>query len=119
MYCNSSLRQAANYFKNGDYQQALKCYQQAAKLVGVANVQANILLCEKRLNTTITVGSQTPIASPSPSMKLEALQKENQQLKRQIKEKQRNIDERFRELAILTQMCEEKDKQLETLSERN
>ena len=41
---------AAKYFREGNYQEALSLYQQAAKLYDTRFFRANIAVCQQRIN---------------------------------------------------------------------
>jgi len=46
----SIVANAAKYFREGHYQEALNLYQQAAKLYDSRFFSANIALCQQRIN---------------------------------------------------------------------
>ncbi|MGJ7461882.1 hypothetical protein ACR80S_12345 [Halomonas sp. MA07-2] len=98
-------RRAAEAFNRGDYEDAYNLYLQAARLYGEALFRANIVLCEKRIGVTQEVETLTH----GEGGKVSALQAEIRQLKRQLKEKDASIKQRFDELALLTKMLEEKN----------
>ena len=98
---------AKEYYKKGEYEKALNYYELLGHIIGYENVTYNVHMCKRALN------EGKPLKLPSINSALEnellSLKKENNELKVIIKEQKINISERFRELAILTQMLEEKN----------
>ena len=102
------VKRAHNAFNQGDYQNAKQLYQLAAEQYGETLFSFNIVLCEKYLQEV--EGQQPPtIGKMLESIEVKKLQEQVAVLKRQLREKDSNINERFEELAILTRMLEEKD----------
>ncbi|EKO3621462.1 hypothetical protein [Vibrio metschnikovii] len=99
----SYIKEAVTCFKNKDYKNAMKFYEQAAKEYGAHLFEASILLCKKRLN-----GHSYSSSSILKTIDIKQLEEQLVNLKRQVKEKDKNIEERFEEIAILTRMLEEK-----------
>lgn len=60
---------AAKYFREGNYQEALSLYQQAAKYYDARFFSANIALCQWRINGTRPAESIVP-GSPAESRRL-------------------------------------------------
>lgn len=102
------VTQAATYFKQGDYQNAKKYYTLAAKQYGQALFNVNLMLCEKHLNGSGN-SAISSFKAQLESIEVKKLSDEISFLKRQLNEKDANINERFEELAILTRMLEERD----------
>lgn len=95
-------KQAAAAFKRDDYETSLILYKKAAKHFGENLFYANIELCKKRMKE-----GKPRIFSSEPAFNgYGVLKQENKTLKREVAEKDISISERFKELAILTQMLE-------------
>ena len=101
------VRQAVAFFKQGDYVNAKKFYGLAAKEYGEDLFTANLLLCDRYLNTDKE--AKTTFSDKVEDLQVKKLNQEIIQLKQTIAEKDANINERFEELAILTRMLEERD----------
>lgn len=108
---NLIVRRANDAFKKGDYQNAKSLYQQAAEQYGVQLFNTNIKLCEYRINNPGIARSVTLPKSVAESSEVLILKEKIKKLNQQLKEKDANINERFKELAILTRILEEKDAQ--------
>ncbi|CAH1043976.1 hypothetical protein [Halomonas sp. TD01] len=95
-------------FNEGDYIAAKKLYQKAAKLYGETLFSVNVVLCDKYLQVASGKEKST-INSLIESAEVKKLHEQMRDMQRQLREKDANINERFKELAILTRILEEKD----------
>lgn len=104
MIVNNSIVKIANdAFKKGDYSLAKKNYKLASEKYGLYLFYANIELCDKRIK-----GSERGLILSLEETDINTLENKNRELELKIKEKDACINERFRELAVLTQMLEGK-----------
>lgn len=102
------VKRAHDAFRQGHYAASKELYKKAANYYGESFFHANIVLCEKYLQ--MEEGKQLPpFQMPFESKEVKKLQDQIRDMKRQLREKDANINERFEELAILTRMLEEKD----------
>ena len=51
------IKKAYNFYKLGDYKQALYLYNESAKQLGIKNFAANIAICKKKLGNNSTLKS--------------------------------------------------------------
>ena len=108
---NLIVQRANEAFKKGDYQNAKKHYEAASNNYGRKLFDANLTICENRIKnkgrTTFTrIGKETQKESET----IKKLYKKIEELNYKIIEKDFSINERYKELAILTKMLEEKSK---------
>ncbi|MGY4877581.1 hypothetical protein ACLUEY_06795 [Vreelandella aquamarina] len=98
------VKRANIAFNQGDFQHAKKLYEEAAQRYGKKLFNVNVALCDKYLNE-----DSASLKKLTDSGEVKRLNEQVADLKRQLREKDANINERFEELAILTRMLEEKD----------
>ncbi|MGV2929470.1 hypothetical protein ACE3G8_00095 [Vreelandella venusta] len=102
------VKRAHDAFNQGDYQVAKELYQKAAKHYGKTLFNANIILCDKYLPSS--EGKKTSVITElAKNIAVNDLQEQLRDMELKLREKDASINERFKELAILTRMLEEKD----------
>ncbi|NOG31621.1 hypothetical protein HLB35_07290 [Halomonas sp. TBZ9] len=102
------VKRAHDAFNQGDYKAAKELYSKAAQQYGEKLFDINIALCEQSI--AAGEGEKPPgIKQVLESKEIQQLNEQIADLKRQLQEKDANINERFEELAILTRMLEERN----------
>lgn len=69
----SQTRQAAEEYKNGNYEAALKNYRLLASTIGEIFFKANIILCERRINNKSKTKNQDTREKQKPRRKLKSI----------------------------------------------